>query len=215
MTFSKHAHGSHEEANDSHHPPFDGGTKATENLTTLEGILEKQLLLASSRKDTAKNWEQEFGRYIELKQERLLRLAHKITGCWHASQDAVQEASIALHKQLFSVGFEGSISAWLITTTRNNALQHIRRESKRKTVPLDTDQAYAASPDDCPLEYQESVAEAWERIQKLPAQQQRVLVLRLVQEWEYDRIGKELNIKPAAAKSCFYKALDNLQYRSR
>jgi len=178
----------------------------------LEKVLEESLLTASKQKAKARDWEPQFSRYVELKQERLLRLAYHITGCWHAASDAVQDSFIALHKQLFRRGFEGgSIGGWLTVVTTNNALAYLRKQSIREASPIEDVPEPAAPVSDSPLEHREAIAEAWLRIEQLPEQQRRAFVLRLYEGWSYDRIAAELGTSAATAQRYFYKALDKLE----
>ena len=178
----------------------------------LGSVLEEDLRLAPSRLAKAREWEPQFNRYVQLEQERLHALAWQITGCWHAAQDAVQDAFIALHHRLLDKGLDGNIPAWLTRVTTNNALQFLRRQKKSKTVSLtNAAESVPAPSDDCPLEQRETLAQAWQRIDQLPDQQRRVFVLRLLEEWDYEKIAQELKILPATAKSCFYKARTNVK----
>ena len=191
-----------------------GGRLNADQAKTLESVLEQNLLLASKRRDKAKHWEPQFSRYVQLKQEPLLLLAYKITGCWHAAGDAVQEAFIALHRQLFKKGLEGdnhSLAAWLTTTTTNNALGHLRKERARKTVPIDDVAEPEAPPQDCPLERHEAIDEARRRIEQLPEQQRRVFNLRYCDNWSYDRIAAELGISAATAERYYRRAVTSLK----
>ena len=177
----------------------------------LEKVLEEALLTASQQKAKAKHWEPQFSRYVELKQERLLRLAYHITGCWHAASDVVQDTFIALHKQLFRRGFEGSsIGGWLTVVTTNNALAYLRREKTRKASPIEDVSEPAAPVRDSPLEHREAVAEAWKRISRLSEKQRRVFLRRIVDGWPYDMIAGEMDITPGAAKQSFYNAMKKL-----
>jgi len=178
----------------------------------LEKVLEEALLTASQQKAKARGWEPQFSRYVELKQERLLRLAYHITGCWHAASDVVQDSFIALHKQLFRKGFEGgNIGGWLTVVTTNNALAYLRKEKIRGAAPISDIDDPAAPSQDCPLERAEAIAEAWRRIEQLPEQQRRALVLRLYEGWSYEAIGERIGVSTATAEQYFCKAMDKLQ----
>jgi len=182
----------------------------------LEKVLEEALLTASQQKAKAKHWEPQFSRYVELKQERLLRLAYHITGCWHAASDVVQDSFIALHKQLFRKGFEGaSIGGWLTVVTTNNALAYLRREQTRKASPIEDVPEPAAPISDSPLERREAVAEAWLCIEQLPEQQRKVFVLRVIEGWNYSRIAGEMEISPRTAQNHYYSAAKHLRHNGR
>jgi|GEM_PF-3851752 len=190
--------------------------RATDEDTSkaLEAVLERNLLLASRRGANEKDWEPQFSKYVLLQQDYLLQTAWRITGCYHAAQDAVQDAFIALHTQLFDKGFEGNITAWLVKVVANNALQHVRRKKNRKVASLESCVGeLAIDPVGYPLEEQEAIIEAWKRVSQLPGQQQRVLVHRLIDGWDYGRIATALHVSPVTAKRCFYKALKSARAR--
>jgi len=177
----------------------------------LEKVLEEALLTASKQKAKARDWEPQFSRYVELKQERLLRLAYHITGCWHAASDVVQDSFIALHKQLFRKGFEGSITAWLITVTSNNALGYLRKQGVRKASPIEDVPEPAAPISDSPLEHREAIAEAWRRIEQLPEQERKVFVLRVIEGMCFDKIAAHLETSGQSARQSYHKACKRLR----
>jgi len=195
---------------ESAHPEQTGAEQAA----SLESVLEQSLIQAAKRRDKAKLWEPQFTRYVQLKQEPLLLLAYRITGSWNTADDAVQDALVSLHRQLFAKGFDGdNLPGWLTAVTINSALAQRRKENAHKTVPIEDGAEPAAQPGPCPVERQEALAEAYRRIEQLPEQQRRVFNLRYCDNWSYARIATEIGISAATAKRYYRRALTSLKER--
>ena len=95
------------------------------------------------------------------------------------------------------------------------ALEHVRRGKVGKVLPLYEDTAVSpeAGPEER-LERAESLAHAWRRVAQLPPRQRDVLILRLLETWDYPRIAAELQTTPEAARRAFARAMAGLRGRA-
>ena len=56
------------------------------------------------------------------------------------------------------------------------------------------------------MEYRDSVSQVHKLIEKLPEQQKLVIQLRDVEEYDYEEIGKMLDLKPTAVRVALSRA---------
>ena len=72
---------------------------------------------------------------MEQYQASLLRYAARVLNSEDAARDVVQEAFIRFHGNLEKITTRGvQIKGWLFRTTHNAAVDHIRKESRRRLL---------------------------------------------------------------------------------
>ena len=158
--------------------------------------------MVASLNGRAGDWDDDFAEYVGLQQARLLAIAQRITGCKHAAEDVVQDALLAFHTHLVRRRLDDGLGPWLTKVVTNNALLHVRRQRRRKLVPLERQQE-AEPTADAPgsgVAGSEALAKAWRRVSQLPEQERQAFVLRVVEGWDYGRIASCLGVSPATAR---------------
>ncbi len=126
----------------------------------------------------------------------LLRYACRFLNDNHAAQDVVQETFIRLFRFLDNGSHPGdAIKGWLYRVTHNNAVDHIRRESRRRVAYLkkrENDEVDAGQP----VEGVSAVYSARERnelvlqkLNRLKPEERQVLILRLQEGKSYREIS--------------------------
>ena len=91
---------------------------------------------------------------IRIEGGRVVATLIRLTGDFGVAEDAVQEASIVALEQWRRTGIPDNPGAWLNRVARNRALDHLRREAKRKDketeamrlLTMPTDDADASDP---------------------------------------------------------------------
>ncbi|MFA6511970.1 MAG: RNA polymerase sigma factor [Patescibacteria group bacterium] len=139
-----------------------------------------------------------FKRYTE----RLLRYAISIVKSGDEAHDVVQEAFIKAYMNLKSFDTKRKFSSWIYRIVHNEAMNHIRRESRRPWISLDADTVLPlpASEKPDPLEEQmtaEEKQEMQDAIHSLPVKYREVVELRYLQEFSYEEIADILTIPQA------------------
>ncbi|MCX7703944.1 MAG: RNA polymerase sigma factor [Planctomycetota bacterium] len=76
--------------------------------------------------------EEEFTKIVRLYERRLYAVALAILKDPHESMDIVQDAFIRLFRSYNRIKNPQSLNAWLLQTTRNLAIDHLRSLSRRK-----------------------------------------------------------------------------------
>jgi RNA polymerase sigma factor (sigma-70 family) len=130
---------------------------------------------------------------VSAHESALLRYAVGIVNCPHAAQDIVQNAFIKLFRQ-WKPGMQPTpaIRGWLYRVTHNEAIDHLRRESRIKLLHLGHAKEEASLPrTDNPghdrVEQMEMVLNNLRRLQ--PAERQ-VILLRLQEGLSYEEISR-------------------------
>ena len=125
-------------------------------------------------------------------QSALLRYAGRILNSADAAQDVVQEAFIRLHRHWGrGVGPDGRLKAWLYRTTHNAAVDHIRRESRRRLLhERHAEQEKVERDGPPPPEMEERRRLAIEQLNRLKPAEQQILILRLQEGLSYEEIAR-------------------------
>ncbi len=125
---------------------------------------------------------------VEDHEAALLRYATRIVGNSFAAQDVVQTVFI----QLFSHWREDwqsspRLKSWLYRVTHNEAVNHIRRESRRRALHEKAALEQQDAAGDDPMEARK--AQVLEQLDRLKPHEKQVLVLRLQEGFSYARIA--------------------------
>ncbi len=125
---------------------------------------------------------------MEQYQSILLRYATRVLNNGTAAQDVVQEAFIRLHAHWDEVVGRGTpLKGWLFRTTHNAAVDHIRKESRRRLLLQRQDfhaELHVPRMDD------EREALVLQHLNVLKPQEREVLVLRLQEGMAYREIAE-------------------------
>jgi RNA polymerase sigma-70 factor (ECF subfamily) len=154
--------------------------------------------------DSWKNWFQLFG-------PRLLLCARQWTRSLADAEDVVQEAFVRYWRHQRDL--PGEPMALLVTSVRRAALDLARRESRRSNREeraRDSAEVYGRSFQPM-LEGDERRAAIEEALERIPAAQREVLVLKIWGELTFDQIGHELGVSPNTAGSRYRYALAALR----
>jgi RNA polymerase sigma-70 factor (ECF subfamily) len=144
-------------------------------------------------------------------QDRIYALALRMTGDHHEAEDAAQDAFVRAYRALAEYP-PGRIRAldvrpWL-TTIALNALRNRRRTKRPALVSLDGT-APAEAPDAIEESVQRSAVDA--HVARLPVRMRAAVVLRYVEDYDYDQIAVALNVPPGTAKSDVHRGLQRLR----
>jgi len=161
-----------------------------------------------------------FGILVRRHQKAMLNLALRMVGNFEEACEVVQDAFLAAHRGLPQFRFESQFSTWLTAITLNQARNRLVRLASRRrheAYSLDAPIATAQGPvypdppsgDPGPLERLERRAErarVGDCIQALPRDFRETLVLRDLQDWPYEEIGRILKLREGTVKSRLFRA---------
>jgi RNA polymerase sigma-70 factor (ECF subfamily) len=160
---------------------------------------------AIHEQDTWKSW-------LEAHGPKLLLCARQWTRSLADAEDVVQEAFVRYWRHQRHL--PGDPQALLVTSIRRAALDHARRQARRTAREEKADGGLADR--DCSFEPQpgedsDRRREIEDALQRLPAVQREVLVLKIWNELTFEQIGATLEIPPNTAASRYRYALAALR----
>jgi RNA polymerase sigma factor (sigma-70 family) len=130
----------------------------------------------------------------------LVRLGHLLTGSAAAGEDLAQEAFLGLLRQQHPVA---NARAYLRRSIVNLSVNAGRRDARERAHLLTLER---------PSDITETrVDELWPLLQRLPAKQRAVLVLRYYEDLTEREIARVLGCRPGTVKSLASRALEALR----
>lgn len=157
-----------------------------------------------------------FGQLVTKYQNRLFNTLFRITGCREEAEDVVQESFVQAFIKLDSFKRESAFYTWLYRIAFNIS---VSRRRKRRPV-ASTDQAQMAngiepvdesqSPTD-ELEQQEQVASVHQALATLSEEHRRILVLRELEDCNYETISEILELPVGTVRSRLFRARQQLK----
>jgi RNA polymerase sigma-70 factor, ECF subfamily len=173
----------------------------------------EQLVEQAGKGDT-----EAFGQLVRTYRHRLFTTVMYIVRCRAESEDIVQDAFLQAYVKFDTFRGTSSFYTWLYRIAVNLALSRGRR--RRPVVSLDEAQRTQnpepqdprESPDDRLLR-QEHSSHIQEALASLSEEQRTILVLRGVDECDYETIGNIMNLKPGTVRSRLHRARAELRAR--
>jgi RNA polymerase sigma factor (sigma-70 family) len=153
--------------------------------------------------------------FVRRYQRRMFGLAYSMIGDADAAQDVAQEAMLRVwrHAQVFDAR-RGSVTTWVLSITRNLAIDSLRL---RRAVPTDPDHfgqlglaSLAQSPEDRAVA-SSSIPKIRSVLAALPTDQRRALVLAAVYGKTAAEISEEESIPLGTAKTRIRAGLSKLR----
>ena len=138
--------------------------------------------------------------------DKVYRLAKRLLVSTDEAEDATQEMYLKFWNNKEKLDQYKNIEAFAMTMTKNYCLDQLKAKRsgnlklvhsnyKDKDISLDKD-----------LELKDSVRKVHELIEKLPEKQKLVIQLRDVENYEYEEIGKILDLQPTAVRVTLSRA---------
>ena len=157
-----------------------------------------------------------FEAIVDEYQKTVYNLALKMTGNPEDAQDMSQEAFIKAFSSLGSFRGDSKFSVWLYRIVSNVCLDFIRSRSRKPTSSLnvkDADGEYTEleiadvrhMPED-ELQRRLTREAVQQGLDRLPADQRQILLLREIEGLSYDEIGDILSLESGTVKSRIFRA---------
>ncbi len=159
-----------------------------------------------------------FGQLYDTYVQQVYRFCYQRTGSHHQAQDLTSQTFHRALEGLPQYEWRGvPFGAWLFRIAANLASDQ-RRHAQRE-LPLDAVslQPSAAALDDATeaLLHREALQGLWLLVDRLPAQQQRVLILRFGQGLSNQEVSRVVNRSETATKQLVYRAVKALRELAR
>ncbi len=153
----------------------------------------------------------EFMALVKPFQNKLFRLAKRLLVSTEEAEDATQEVMVKLWIRNESLQQYNSLEAMAMTMTKNYCLDQLKskRAGNLKIVHSNfTDR-------EAPLQTQVEDRDSWNWMEKgigqLPQQQQMIVQLRDIEQYDYDKIAEMMNMNETAVRVALSRARKTLR----
>ncbi|MDQ3021823.1 MAG: sigma-70 family RNA polymerase sigma factor [Bacteroidota bacterium] len=176
---------------------------------------DEELILRFQKEDI-----EAFNEIVFRYKDRIVNFLYRYTSNREDSEDIAQEAFIRLYKSKHLYKEIAKFSTWFYTIAINIGRTNLRKKSKFRTMPInnfyeDSDKDYElTSKTTLPDEDANAVGENYyiqKAINSLEDIHKEVIILRDVQDVEYDEISKILDLPLGTVKSRINRARESLK----
>ena len=156
--------------------------------------------------------ESEFERVLVENQDRIYRLALRITGNREEALDVTQETMFSAFSSRHRFRGDAKVATYLYRIGLNHAFAVLK---KRRYVSLPLERVERIkSKDDNPaqvLHHQEKAEEMAKLLEVLPPQQKAAVHLRIYENLSFAEVGQALGCRTATARAHYFFGLQNLR----
>lgn len=147
------------------------------------------------------------------KYERLLfSFAHRFTNNDRLSEEVIQEVWMKIWNGRVDFNTEkGKFSSWILTITRNAALDCLRREKRQPTIEIEERDGGFDEPVERTVMQRETASEVREAVQELKPEQQELIELVYFNGLTQQQISDQLELPLGTVKTRIRSAIQALR----
>ena len=138
--------------------------------------------------------------------DKVFRLAKRLLVSTEEAEDATQELYFKLWKNKEKIAEYKNVEAFAMTMTKNYCFDRLKSKQASNLTLVHSNYKEKDTSLDKKMEYRDSVSQVHKLIEKLPEQQKLVIQLRDVEEYDFEEIGKMLDLKPTAVRVALSRA---------
>lgn len=137
--------------------------------------------------------------------------AYSITRKWDLADDITQEVFIKVFRNMHAFRRDASVKTWLLTITRNTAIDFKRSAFLRKVTLMDAFEDYGQrqSAEKETME-QFAVGDLWKLVLQLPIKYREVMILFAHHQLSLKEIAQMLDVSEGTVKSRMFHARQKL-----
>lgn len=154
-----------------------------------------------------------FNKLAALHQKKIYWHARKMLGNHLDADEVTQEVLLVMYNKLNSFNFQSSLFTWIYKITSTRSLNYLKKRNLKKFLFLD-------DPNVMEINSREDIVQRTEDkekldklntvIQKLPAKQREVFILRQFEGLTYEEIAEIKNKSVGALKANYFHALNKV-----
>lgn len=155
-----------------------------------------------------------FNELVRRYQEKVYWIARRVIGTHEDADDIVQDVFVRVYDALKEFRAESGLYTWLYRITVNISLNALRKKRLKDFVRYEEMEEELESSDEgsdarvVQKEYQSILEQA---IDRLPAKQKMVFMMRYYEEMPYEEIAQVLNKSVGGLKANYFHALKKIQ----
>lgn len=150
--------------------------------------------------------------------KRLTQAAYYVTKDWFIAEDVVQESLIKAYKKIDCIENNEKVGAWLYSITIRTAIDFLRAEKRKNSIPVDLDfLEYAEYQADGSSSLEETVAlsllkeDLYDSLHGLSKEYRDVLYLKMQYDLKEAEIASHLELKQTTVKTRLHRARKQLR----
>lgn len=152
--------------------------------------------------------ESAFNEIVRKYQQRIYWHARRMTGNHLDADEIVQEVLLVLYKKLKDFKFKSSLYTWIYKITSTRSINLIRRRSVKEMFSLESGADREAESDILrDIENKEEIEMLEKHLQRIPAKQREVFILRTIDGLSYEEISEITGKSVGGLKSNYFHAL--------
>jgi RNA polymerase sigma-70 factor (ECF subfamily) len=138
--------------------------------------------------------------------DKVYRLAKRLLVSTDEAEDATQELYLKLWKNKNKLENYNNIEAFAMTMTKNYCLDQLKAKRSNNLSIVHSNYKDNNISLERDIELKDSVSKVHELIETLPEKQKIIIQLRDVENYEYEEIGKILDLQPTAVRVALSRA---------
>ncbi|PTX91426.1 sigma-70 family RNA polymerase sigma factor [Opitutus sp. ER46] len=135
----------------------------------------------------------------------------RVGGDTHLAEDVVQQVFAALAQNAAALVRHPALSAWLYVSTRNQAVNVVRRERRRKTRELEAMAMRENEPEAEAIDWRRVAPVLDAAIDQLNETDRTAVVLRYIERRSFAEVGATLRVSEDAARMRVDRALERMR----
>ena len=157
--------------------------------------------------------ESAFNRIVMKYQQRIYWHARRMTGNHLDADEIVQEVLLVLYNKLKNFQFKSSLYTWIYKITSTRSINFIKKKNLRQFFSFDDNETISLrSKEDIvrDVESKEKLEKLEKILQKLPAKQKEVFILRSFDELSYEEISEITGKSVGGLKANYFHAVKKI-----
>ncbi len=138
--------------------------------------------------------------------DKVFRLAKRLLVSTEEAEDATQELYFKLWRNKEKLANYKNVEAFAMTMTKNYCFDRLKSKQASNLTLVHSNYKEKETALETKIEQRDSVSQVHELIDKLPEQQKLVIQLRDIEQYDFEEIGKMLDLKPTAVRVALSRA---------
>jgi RNA polymerase sigma-70 factor (ECF subfamily) len=138
--------------------------------------------------------------------DKVFRFSKRLLVSTEEAEDATQELFLKLWKNREKISSYKNVEAFAMTMTKNYCFDRLKSKQANNLSLVHSNYKEKGTSLDKKTELSDSVSIVHQLIAELPEQQRMIIQLRDVEQYEYEEIGKMLDIKQTAVRVALSRA---------
>lgn len=143
--------------------------------------------------------------------DKVFRLAKRLLISSDEAEDATQELYFKLWKNKSDIEKYDNVEAYAMRMTKNYCLDQLKSKRASNLTLIHSNYQDESSSLQRDVEFKDSAAIIKKMIDQLPEKQKIIIQLRDIENYDYDEIGKIVNMEPTAIRVALSRARKTLR----